>query len=169
MSGSRRFSKPTSGPLNTLGGRTREHLYDRPRTVCRPNGEGKAIWNGTFRAFADYWGFEPRLCQPYRAMTKGKVESGVKYLKRNFLPGRTFIDIVDLQAQLDEWNTTIADVRIHGTTHERPLERFERERSSLHPTAGQPSFLTDVRWSRDGRLRLSRESRHPTVTRCPLR
>jgi transposase len=68
-----------------FGGRTREHLYDRPRTVCRPNGEGKAIWNGTFRAFADYWGFEPRLCQPYRAMTKGKVESGVKYLKRNFI------------------------------------------------------------------------------------
>ena len=81
-------------------------------------------------------------------MTKGKVESGVKYLKRNFLPGRTFIDIVDLQAQLDEWNTTIADVRIHGTTHERPLDRFERERSSLFSSAGQPSFLTDVCLSR---------------------
>lgn len=53
-----------------FGGRTREHLYDRPRTVCRPNGQGKVIWNGTFRAFADYWGFEPRLCQAYRAMTK---------------------------------------------------------------------------------------------------
>ena len=131
-----------------FGGRTREHLYDRPRTVCRPSPEGRAIWNGTFRAFADYWGFEPRLCQPYRAMTKGKVESGVKYLKRNFLPGRSFIDIVDLQAQLDEWNATIADVRIHGTTHERPIERFERERPWLLPTAGQPSFLTDVRLSR---------------------
>ncbi len=131
-----------------FGGRTREHLYDRPRTVCRPNGEGQVIWNGTFRAFADYWGFEPRLCQPYRAMTKGKVESGVKYVKRNFLPGRSFIDIVDLQAQLDEWNTTIADVRIHGTTHERPIDRFERERSVLIPSAGQPSFLTDVRLSR---------------------
>lgn len=129
-------------------GRTREHLYDRPRTVCRPTPDGKVIWNETFRAFADYWGFEPRLCQPYRAMTKGKVESGVKYLKRNFLPGRTFIDSVDLQAQLDEWNATIADVRIHGTTHEQPLDRFERERSSLIPTAGQPSFLTDIRWSR---------------------
>lgn len=116
--------------------------------MCRSNGEGKVIWNGTFRALADYWGFEPRLCRPYRAMTKGKVESGVKYLKRNFLPGRTFIDSVDLQAQLDEWNAEIADVRIHGTTHERPLERFERERSVLIPTAGQPSFLTDVRLSR---------------------
>jgi transposase len=131
-----------------FGGRTREHLYDRPRTVCRPGPDGRVIWNGTFRAFADYWGFEPRLCQPYRAMTKGKVESGVKYLKRNFLPGRRFIDIVDLQAQLDEWNATIADVRIHGTTHERPIERFERERPSLLPSAGQPSFLTDVRLSR---------------------
>ncbi|MGH8513181.1 MAG: IS21 family transposase, partial [Gammaproteobacteria bacterium] len=131
-----------------FGGRTREHLYDRPRTVCRPNGQGKVIWNGTFRAFADYWGFEPRLCQAYRAMTKGKVESGVKYVKRNFLPGRTFLDSVDLQAQLDAWNASIADVRIHGTTHERPIERFERERSVLIPTAGQPSFLTDVRLSR---------------------
>jgi transposase len=131
-----------------FGGRTREHLYDRARTVCRPSPDGKAIWNGTFRAFADYWGFEPRLCRAYRAMTKGKVESGVKYLKRNFLPGRTFIDIVELQAELDEWNATVADVRIHGTTHKRLLDRFERERSSLLPTAGQPSFLTDVRLSR---------------------
>lgn len=131
-----------------FGGRTREHLYDRPRTVCRPSGEGKVIWNGTFRAFAEYWGFEPRLCRAYRAMTKGKVESGVKYLKRNFLPGRTFIDSVDLQEKLDQWNATIADRRIHGTTHERPIERFERERSMLIPSAGQPSFLTDVRLSR---------------------
>ncbi|MGH8524201.1 MAG: Mu transposase domain-containing protein [Gammaproteobacteria bacterium] len=72
----------------------------------------------------------------------------MKYVKRNFLPGRTFLDSVDLQAQLDAWNASIADVRIHGTTHERPIERFERERSVLIPTAGQPSFLTDVRLSR---------------------
>jgi hypothetical protein len=78
-------------------------------------------------------------------MTKGKVESGVKYVKRNFLPGRTFIDIVDLQAQRDEWNTTIADVRIHGTTHGRPLERFERECSSLLQPLGNRAF-----WPRCG-------------------
>jgi transposase len=128
-----------------FGGHTREHLYDRPRIVCRPGGEaGKVLWNSTFRSFADYWGFEPRLCQPYRAQTKGKVESGVKYVKRNFLPGREFIDIVDFQEQLCEWNATIADVRQHGTTHEQPLERFERERAALIPTRGQGSFLTDM-------------------------
>ena len=86
-----------------FGGLTREHLYDRPRTVCQSE-DGKWRWNETFRAFAEHWGFEPRLCAPYRAQTKGKVESGVKYVKRNFLPGRRFVDIADLQEQLDEWS-----------------------------------------------------------------
>ncbi len=53
-----------------FGGHTREHLYDRPRTVCAPTGERRIAWNPTFKAFAEYWGFEPRLCQPYRAQTK---------------------------------------------------------------------------------------------------
>lgn len=60
-----------------FGGHTREHLYDRPRTVCYADETGWRIWNPTFKAFADYWSFEPRVCRPYRAQTKGKVESGV--------------------------------------------------------------------------------------------
>jgi len=131
-----------------FGGHTREHLYDRPRTVCYPDDTGRRVWNPTFKAFADYWGFEPRVCRPYRAQTKGKVESGVKYLKRNFLPGRAFIDLVDFQTQLDEWTATIADRRIHGTTHEEPLVRFGRERDVLVPLTGQPSFQHEARVSR---------------------
>jgi len=131
-----------------FGGHSREHLYDRPRTVCRPDADGRVTWNPTFKAFAEYWGFEPRLCRPYRAQTKGKVESGVKYVKRNFLPGRTFIDQADFDAQLAEWNATIADVRIHGTTHERPIDRFLRERAALVHTDGQPSFRLEVRAGR---------------------
>jgi len=123
-----------------FGGLTREHLYDRPRTVCYPNDEGRRVWNPTFKSFAEYWGFEPRLCRAYRAQTKGKVESGVKYVKRNFHPGRSFVDIVDFQGQLDEWNADIADQRVHGTTHELPLERFAREREHLTALAGQPGF-----------------------------
>jgi transposase len=53
-----------------FGGHTREHLYDRPRTVCLGTAEGHIVWNRTFKAFAEYWSFEPRLCQPYRAQTK---------------------------------------------------------------------------------------------------
>ncbi len=82
-----------------FGGHTREPLYDRPRTVCQPGPEGRVIWNATFQAFAASWGFEARLCRPYRAQTKGKVESGVKYWKRTFLPGRTVVDWVDLREQ----------------------------------------------------------------------
>lgn len=131
-----------------FGGHTREHLYDRPRTVCRPSGDARVIWNPTFRSFADYWGFEPRLCRPYRAQTKGKVESGVKYVKRNFLPGRSFADMVDFHEQLGEWTNQIADVRLHGTTHERPIDRFTKEQPHLVPLSGQPSFRLEARQPR---------------------
>jgi len=131
-----------------FGGHTNELLYDRPRIVCAPDGRGGKVWNGTFLEFARYWGFEPRLCRPYRARTKGKVESGVKYVKRNFLPGRAFRDMVDLEEQLSSWTTGISDVRIHGTTHEKPIERFQRERDLLVPVSGQPGFSLQVRSSR---------------------
>ena len=141
------FLESHEAAFEHFGGLTREHLYDRPRTVCEPVG-GKWRWNETFRAFAGHWGFEPRLCAPYRAQTKGKVESGVKYVKRNFLPGRRFVDIFDVQAQLDEWNATIADERIHGTTHVRPIERFAEERGALMPIAGHGSFGESRRLAR---------------------
>src|SRR5262245_12039118 len=127
-----------------FGGHTRDHLYDRPRTVCAPAGDGRVVWNATFKQFADYWGFQPHVCRPYRAQTKGKVESGVKYLKRNFLPGRRFIDDQDLREQLRQWEAEIADVRIHGTTHERPLDRFAREQRHLIATGGQPGFRLEA-------------------------
>lgn len=130
-----------------FGGHTREHLYDRPRTVCQPS-EGRILWNLPFKAFAEYWGFEPRLCRPYRAQTKGKVESGVKYFKGNFLPGREFVDDVDLGEQLVQWMVEIADVRVHGTTHERPIERFAEERRHLIPTAGHQGFRLEARQPR---------------------
>jgi hypothetical protein len=127
-----------------FGGHTVEHLYDRPRTVCQPGGDGRVVWNATFKQFADYWGFEPHLCRAYRAQTKGKVESGVKYFKGNFLPGRSFVDDQDLREQMGQWQAEIADVRIHGTTHERPAERFAREQSTLIATAGQPGFRLEA-------------------------
>ena len=55
-------------------------------------------------------------------------------------PRRAFIDQLDFDEQLAEWNATIADLREHGTTHERPIDRFERERAHLIDTRAQPSF-----------------------------
>jgi hypothetical protein len=129
-----------------FGGRCETLLYDRMRTVVigsavDDTGKHRPKLNTTFDAFARHWGFTPRLCQPYRAQTKGKVESGVKYLKRNFAPGRSFHDLEDFNTQLAAWQAEVADQRIHGTTHERPIERFAEEATALVPVAGQGSFL----------------------------
>lgn len=124
-----------------FGGRCAELLYDRMRTVILGTEDGKPRWNATFESFAKHWGFEPRVCRPYRAQTKGKVESGVKYVKRNFVPGRVFRDLDDFNEQLRQWSEQIADLRIHGTTHQRPIDRFAEEGAVLVPTASQPSFL----------------------------
>jgi len=129
-----------------FGGRCENLLYDRMRTVVLGSstdvdGRRRARLNATFDAFAAHWGFTPRLCQPYRAQTKGKVESGVKYVKRNFVPGRTFADLDDFNSQLTAWQAEVADLRLHGTTHQRPIDRFADEAAALVPTAGQASFL----------------------------
>ena len=132
-----------------FGGCPAEILYDRMRTVTVGSEEpGKPRWNSTFEAFARYWGFEPRLCRPYRAKTKGKVESGVKYVKGNFLPGRVFVDLDDFNAQLAAWLSEVADVRVHGTTHERPIERFAREAGLLARGARPVGFLDSMRRER---------------------
>ncbi|MBZ8141544.1 transposase [Rubrivivax gelatinosus] len=124
-----------------FGGRCEFLLYDRMRTVVLGSSEGRPRLNPRFAHFAAHWGFTPRLCQPYRAQTKGKVESGVKYVKRNFVPGRAFHDLEDFNAQLSAWQLEVADLRLHGTTHQRPIDRFADEARALVPTAGHPSFL----------------------------
>lgn len=98
-----------------FGGRCAELLYERMRTVVLGTAQGKPRWHPTFEAFARHWGFEPRLCKSYQAQTKGKVESGVTSVNRNFLPGRVFRDLDDFNAQLERWQREAADQRIHGT------------------------------------------------------
>ena len=110
-----------------FGGVPLEGLYDNPRTVTLGREAGRVLWHPVFEDFARYWGFTPRVCQPYRARTKGKVESGVKYVKRNALAGRRFRSWEDLQAWLAQWMAEVADVRTHGTTHVRPIDRFAQE------------------------------------------
>jgi transposase len=111
-----------------FGGRTETILYDNPRSIVTRKDEaaGHVVWNATFKDRMDFYGVVPRLCRFYRAQTKGKVESGVKYVKRNALAGRRFRDLDELNASLLEWCVSVADRRVHGTTHERPCARFAR-------------------------------------------
>lgn len=64
----------------------------------------------------------------------------MKYVKRNFAPGRVFRDLEDFNAQLAAWQAEVADLREHGTTHQRPIDRFAEEAAALVPSASQPSF-----------------------------
>ena len=81
-------------------------------------------------------GFDLKLCQPYRAQTKGKVESGVKYVRGNLWPSLRFTDDADLNRQAVEWCTTVANRRLHGTTHRVPAEMLADEQPHLGKFAG---------------------------------
>ena len=115
-----------------------EHcLYDNAKTVVlHRDANGVKQWNEQFLEFALRMGFDPRLCRPYRAQTKGKVESGIKYVKRNFWPGVVFTDLSDLNQQARNWCASVANVRVHGTTQERPVDRFEVEKRHLRSFPG---------------------------------
>jgi transposase len=120
-----------------FGGVPQVLLCDRARCLVASTDRatGAATFTPALLQFCRDWSLLPRACAPYRARTKGKVESGVKYVKRNALAARRFASFAALELHLEQWMAE-ADERVHGTTHERPLARFERdERVMLRPLA----------------------------------
>ena len=131
------------GAFRHFGGVTAEVLVDNAKALVTHHDAAtrEVAFNGRFLAFARYWGVRPRACAPYRARTKGKDERGVGYVKRNAIAGHRFGSWAAMEAHLARWTREVADVRIHGTTGEAPLERFARdEASALRPLAGRPPF-----------------------------
>ena len=129
-----------------FGGVPAQLLVDNPRALVEyhDRATGEIRFNKRFSRFAQYWGFTPRACAPFRARTKGKVERGVGYVKKNALAGREFESWAALEAWLDAWCRDVADERVHGTTGERPRVRFEREEAAaLQPHPDKPSFLLE--------------------------
>lgn len=139
-----------AGAFRTFGGVTQRILIDRAGAlvVGEDRDTGKARVHPVFAAFCKDWGVEVSACRPYRARTKGKTESGVGYVKRNAIAGLSFTSFAALEAHLARWMVD-ADQRIHGTTHEQPCIRFERdERVTLQPL---PSPVMPVRERRISR------------------
>lgn len=127
-----------------FGGVTDRVVVDNAKAMVLTHTRAAIRWHPTYADFAGYYGFRPWACAPYRPQTKGKVESGVKYVARNALAGKRFHSWAHLNAWLVEWATTVADVRVHGTTHEPPQQRFMQER--LTPLDGRPLYAwTHVR------------------------
>jgi len=127
--------------FRAFGGVPEEILYDNIKTVVLSyDHRGEPIFNQALLDFARYWGFRPRLCRPYRPQTKGKIESGIGYLKRSFLCGRSANSLDDLRAQLASWLKNVANVRVHGTTHRIVSEALDEERPHLLPLDLRPPY-----------------------------
>jgi hypothetical protein len=94
--------------------------------------EGQPRWNPAFWRFATEVGLHPELCDPGAGQQKGSVENLVKWVKTNFLPGRSFVDDEDLAAQSRAWEQDKASQRsqAHG---QRPLDLLAQERAAFGP------------------------------------
>ena len=161
-----------------FGGVTREVLYDNMRTVVSRRdayGQGAHRFQDDLLALARRHGYRPRLCRPYRPQTKGKVERSIHYIANSFFhPLITRLamedvvpDLERLNAEATLWRQGVANVRVHGTTGERPAERLVEERAHLMAPVRSPvplavSELTDERravigWPREPLQRSPRE------------
>ena len=99
-----------------------------------------------YRRMAQHYGFLISPTRPYTPRHKGKVESGVHYVKRNFIAGREFLDIHVANQRLKTWVQERAGSREHGTTHQAPLYLFhEYEQASLLPLPDEPFTLREIR------------------------
>jgi transposase len=119
-----------------FGGVPAQLLTDHMKTVVLHVENKKAIWNEAFETFAADLGFVPRLCRVRRPKTKGKVERLVSYVKDNFMPGREFTDILDLNNQAMRWLKNV-NGRVHGTTGEIPMHLLIEEKLKPLPADGR--------------------------------
>ncbi len=127
-----------------LGGVTRRILYDSMKTVVLERdveGPGKHRYHAGFLDYAKHCGFVIKLCRPYRARTKGKVERFNGYLRRSFyvpLAARLkqaglHLDVVTANGEVRHWLKDVAYMRLHGTTQRQPSEQLIEERPHLQP------------------------------------
>ena len=133
-----------------FGGVPRKALYDNMKTVVIERdvyGDGQHRYHAGFLDFAKHSGFIIKLCQPYRAKTKGKVERFNGYLRRSFyvplasrLGQSGFVTTANLEVA--RWLREVANERVHGTTQEKPAARMAAE--ALHLQALAPPWRGDI-------------------------
>ena len=120
--------------LEFLGGCPARIMIDNLKTgvLEHPSG-GPARFHPRYLDFAAHYGFKPVACAVKKGNEKGRVESGVGYVKKNFLNGLELPPFSALNPAARQWMDTVANVRLHGETHCKPLERFTQEKPLLRP------------------------------------
>lgn len=128
--------------FEAFGGVPKRVLYDNMKTVVLErdsHGPGQHRYHSGFLDYAKHCGFVIKLCRPYRARTKGKVERFNGYLRRSFyvpLVSRLKqaglqLDTVTANSEVARWLFDVANARQHGTTGEQPYVRLLQERAHL--------------------------------------
>ncbi len=169
------FYRGIVNALKFFGGRPRAIIFDNLKAGVI-NGSGRsACFHPEFLALCGYFCLQPIACERRDPESKGIVEASVRYIKRNALAGRAdeLIRFEDYLALAPMWRDQVANVRIHETTRERPVDRFQKERSLLRglPTIpfdtdeSAPAVVTShARIEFDG----NRYSVPPTLARRPV-
>jgi hypothetical protein len=149
----------------TFGGVPARLMIDNLKSAVLQRLVGIApVFNPKYLDFSRHWGFEISPCNVRAGNEKGRVENGVGYVKKNLLAGLELPDFAALQGAATTWVNTVADVRIHATTHQRPIERFEDERNHLlrlNPAGFDLARVCQVRATKQFRVAL--DSNHYTV------
>ena len=130
--------------LEFFGGSPRAIIFDNLKAAVL-NGSGRsACFHPDFLALCGYFCLQPIACERRDPESKGIVEGGVRYVKHNALAGRgeQLTRFEDYLALAPLWRDQVANVRVHETTRERPVDRFQRERSLLRSLPVIP-FDTD--------------------------
>lgn len=138
------FYRSLVNALTFFGGSPRSIIVDNLKTAVL-NGSGRAAcFHPDFLALCGYFCLQPIACQRRDPESKGVVEGGVRYVKHNALAGRAeeLRTYEDYLAFAPVWRDTVANVRLHETTQQRPLDRFPQERSLLRALPSIP-FDTD--------------------------
>jgi transposase len=129
--------------LEFFGGSPRAIIFDNLKAAVI-NGSGRdACLHPEFLALCGCYCLQPIACERRDPESKGIVEGGVRYVKHNALAGRSdeLVRFEDYLAFAPVWRDQVANVRIHATTQERPVDRLERERLLLRPL---PSISFDA-------------------------
>jgi transposase len=151
--------------LEYFGGCVDSVMVDNCKTavLSHPRG-GLAQINPRYLDFANHYGFEVRACGVRQAQQKGRVENAVGYIKNNFLRGLELPPWSALNPTARQWLETVANVRVHGTTHKTPLELFGDEKPRLKPVAVHPYDVAAVRQvSANSRFRVTLDTNRYSV------
>jgi transposase len=117
-----------------FGGVSREVIVDNCKVavLAHPFGQS-ATFHPRYLDLAHHYGFTPKACRVHQPQEKGRVENAVAYVKKNFLAGRPLHSLEALNAEVRQWLDTVANVRLHGQTRQRPLDLLAQERAHLRP------------------------------------